>query len=226
MSRRRPVSVIYEDNHLIAVIKPAGVLVHGDSTGDPTLGDSVKQYIKDRYNKPGDVFLGTIHRLDRPVSGVVVFARTSKALSRMNAMLRDHKITKIYHSVVSGRLPEFQGKLVHHIAKDSDKNFVRAFTRSKKGTKEATTHYEVLGEVSGLTKVKLTPITGRPHQLRVQMAKVGCPIVGDVKYGSDRPMDDLSLCLHCSEMSFQHPVKLEPIRITAATPDKLYWDFF
>lgn len=224
--RRTPLTIIYEDNHLIAVVKPAGMLVHGDKTGDVTLGDHVKSYIKNKYDKPGDVFLGTIHRIDRPVSGVVIFARTSKALTRMNELLRDKKITKIYHAIVSGRLPEFEGTLTHHIVKDGDRNFVRAYTKARKGTKEAVTRYEVEGEVSGLTKVRLRPETGRPHQLRVQMAKVGCPIVGDVKYGSDRPTQDISLCLHCSEMSFLHPIKKEPLRLRAKLPRKQYWDFF
>ena len=227
MARHRvSIKVIYEDNHLIAVDKPAGMLVHGDSTGDVTLADHVKQYIKDRYNKPGDVFLGVIHRLDRPVSGVVIFARTSKALSRMNELLRDKKVDKTYHAIVSGRLPEFEGTLIHHALKDTARNYVHVYTKKKKGTKQAETHYRVLGELSGLQKVELKPITGRPHQLRVQMTKVDCPMVGDIKYGSDRPNQDKSICLHCVSMSFLHPVKKEPIRISSGTPKKQYWDFF
>lgn len=224
--RRFPIKVIHEDNHLIAVVKPAGMLVHGDQTGDTPLTDHVKRYIKDRYQKPGDVFLGVIHRIDRPVSGVVIFARTSKALSRMNELLRDKKIKKTYHAIVSGRMPDFDGTLVHHLIKDHKHNAARAYTKARKGSKEATTQYVVEGELSGYTKVRLHPLTGRPHQLRVQLSKVGCPIVGDLKYNSDRKTQDFAICLHCSSMEFIHPVKKEPVRIEADTPTSQYWDFF
>jgi 23S rRNA pseudouridine1911/1915/1917 synthase len=223
---RVPITVIHEDNHLIAVIKPAGMLVHGDETGDTPLIDHVKGYIKDRYSKPGDVFLGTIHRLDRPVSGVVIFARTSKALSRMNELLRKREIKKTYHAIVTGRFPEFTGTLHHHIIKESKSNFVRAFTRSKKGTKPATTEYAVEGELHGFTKVRLHPLTGRSHQLRVQCAKVECPIVGDLKYGSKHKTNDYSICLHCSSMEFIHPVKKESVKIECELPKTQYWDHF
>lgn len=226
MRRRVPIKVIHEDNHLIAVDKPAGMLVHGDETGDVTLVDHVKLYIKERYDKPGDVFLGVIHRLDRPVSGVVVFARTSKALTRMNESMRKKEIDKTYVAIVSGRMPEFEGRLIHHVLKDTARNYVHVYNKPKSGTKEAETHYRVLGEVSGLQQVEVKPITGRPHQLRVQLSKVGCPIVGDLRYGTDRPNQDQSLCLHCTRMSFLHPVRKEPVVITSYTPKKQYWDFF
>ena len=224
--QRIPIQVIFEDNHLIAVNKPAGMLVHGDQTGDITLADHVKQYIKDRYNKPGDVFLGVIHRLDRPVSGVVIFARTTKALSRMNALLRDKQVEKTYHALTRDRLPDFLGTLKHHLAKDSEHNKVKAYASEKKGTKLAITEYEQEGDLDSYRLYKLKPITGRPHQLRVQLAKSGAPIVGDFKYGSPQPNHDKSISLHCSAMSFVHPVQKEKVTITAPLPTTGYWQIF
>ncbi|MBK9257462.1 MAG: RluA family pseudouridine synthase [Saprospiraceae bacterium] len=218
--------IIYEDNHLIAVNKEAGVLVHGDETGDTTLADMVKYYIKQKYNKPGDVFLGVIHRIDRPVSGVVVFARTSKALTRMNEMLRDKQIRKKYFALVSFRPDPLSGTLTHHLVKDSSKNIVKAHASPKKDTKEAVLEYELKGELDGKVLLEIRPITGRPHQIRVQLSKIGSPIIGDLKYGGTYALPDQSIGLHCSEMQFKHPVKDEIITIKAATPKKFPWNIF
>ena len=219
-------TVIYEDNHLIAINKPAGALVHGDETGDETLSDKVKQYIKVRYEKPGDVFLGVIHRLDRPVSGVVIFARTSKALIRMNKMLQEKGINKTYLAIVSKRPEELSGTLVHHIYKDESKNIVRAYASRKTGTKEAILDYILMGELDAKVLLKVNPHTGRPHQIRAQLSKIGCPIIGDLKYGAEYPLPDQSIALHCKEMAFTHPVKNELIAIKADTPRKFPWNIF
>ena len=198
----KPLQVIYEDNHLLAVNKPAGVLVQGDITEDKPLSEYVKEFIKVRYNKPGDVFLGVIHRLDRPVSGVVVFARTSKALSRMNKMFQDRQVVKTYLAITRQRPDPLHGKLMHYLAKDREKNIVRAYDKLSKraetaGVKKAVLDYEMIGELNGYVLLKIKPQTGRPHQIRVQLASIGCPIVGDLKYGYREANRDASICLHC-----------------------------
>ncbi len=218
--------VIYEDNHLIAVNKPVGALVHGDETGDLTLSDQVKSYIKIRYNKPGDVFLGVIHRLDRPVSGVVVFARTSKSLTRMNELLKNKEVSKTYLAIVSKRPEELSARLTHHIVKDTTKNIVKAYASKKSGTKEAILDYELKGELDGKILLEVNPITGRSHQIRAQLSKIECPIVGDLKYGAVYPLPDKSIALHCKNMSFLHPVTKELISITAEPPRKFPWNTF
>ncbi|MBL0027051.1 MAG: RluA family pseudouridine synthase [Saprospiraceae bacterium] len=219
-------SVIYEDNHLIAINKPPGALVHGDETGDETLSDIVKQYIKVRYEKPGDVFLGVIHRLDRPVSGVVIFARTSKALIRMNKMLQEKAIQKTYLAIVSKRPEELSGKLTHYIYKDESKNIVKAYSSRKSGTKEAVLDYNLIAELDGKVLLIVNPHTGRPHQIRAQLSTIECPIIGDLNYGAEYPLPDKSIALHCREMSFIHPVKNEPIAIKADPPRKFPWNIF
>jgi 23S rRNA pseudouridine1911/1915/1917 synthase len=219
-------SVIYEDNHLIAINKPAGALVHGDETGDEPLADAVKKYIKIRYKKPGDVFLGVIHRLDRPVSGVVIFARTSKALARMNKMLQEKKIVKKYLAMVSDRPEELSGTLTHYLSKDETKNIVKAYASKKPNSKIATLNYQQKGELDGKILLEVEPLTGRPHQIRVQLSKIGCPIIGDLKYGATYPLQDKSIALHCQEMSFLHPVGNEPVTIKADVPSIFPWNTF
>jgi 23S rRNA pseudouridine1911/1915/1917 synthase len=223
--------VLHEDNHLIAVNKPAGVLVHGDETGDVPLSEAVKEYIKIRYNKPGDVFLGVIHRLDRPVSGVVIYARTSKGLARMNEVFKKREIQKTYLAITRNRPAPMLGSLTHYIAKDRSRNVAKAFpTKSnqaeKMKAKKSTLDYEMIGEIDSRCLIRVNPHTGRPHQIRVQLASMGCPIVGDVKYGDDQPNDDGSIHLHCRSMSFEHPVKREPVVITADPPADVLWRKF
>ena len=228
MKKRKKLSlnVLFEDNHIIAVEKTAGMLVHGDETGDRTLQDHVKTYIKKKYNKPGDVFLGVIHRLDRPVSGVTVFARTSKALTRMNALIKDREITKEYLSLVSKRPLEIKGLLTHYIVKDTKKNFSHIYDKMKNGAKKALLRYEMVGQISGYVLMRINLETGRPHQIRVQMKRIGCHIIGDVKYGYEFGNVDKSICLHCSKMSFIHPIKKDRITIKLKPPKNDFWDIF
>ena len=221
--------VLHEDNHLIAVNKPAGLLVHGDETGDETLADLVKDYIKVRYKKPGDVFLGVIHRLDRPVSGVVIFARTSKALTRMNKLLQEKMIKKTYLAITKERPEPLQGNLVHYILKDRDRNVAKAYDsvgRRTKAAKRSELNYELVAEVGANHLIKVNPLTGRPHQIRVQLSKMGWPIRGDKKYGFRQRRTDGTIYLHCLEMAFEHPVKKEPVSIQAETPVDQIWALF
>ncbi len=223
------VQVLHEDNHLIAVNKPAGLLTQGDRTGDRTLADWVKRYIKDRYNKPGDVFLGIIHRLDRPVSGVVVFARTSKALSRMNELFRNRKVTKTYWAITKNRPEKLEGNLIHYLLKDPAKNKTKAYpTPSRRAAKaqKAELSYKTIGILGEHCKLEVKPTTGRPHQIRAQLAQINCPIKGDIKYGADKPNRDGSIHLHCQNLQFMHPVKKEPVKIIAALPDDQVWNVF
>jgi len=223
---RKSLEVLYEDNHLIAVNKPNGMLVHSDKTGDRTLADEVKLYIKRKYNKPGDVFLGVIHRLDRPVSGVVVFARTSKALERMNEAFRDRKVDKRYYAIVKGN-PKLSGKLVDHLKKNSTTN--KAYVVKKEhvaGIKRSELTYEVVRKVSDYHMLEVNPLTGRPHQIRIQLSNAKLPILGDLKYGGYKPSDPSMICLHCHSLSFIHPTLKETIKIEAKTPTWMEWKRF
>lgn len=219
--------VIYEDNHLIAVNKPAGILVQGDETEDTPLVDYVKDYIKFRYKKPGDVFLGVVHRLDRPVSGAVIFARTSKALIRMNELFKERKVEKRYWAITENRpFPEY-GHLTHYILKDQERNVSKALdqlSNRSKDAKKSDLDYELIGNLEARYLLLVKPITGRPHQIRVQLSKIGCPIVGDVKYGYSQANQDGSIYLHCRSMSFLHPVKQTPVTITADAPNERMWN--
>jgi 23S rRNA pseudouridine1911/1915/1917 synthase len=181
--------VLYEDNHIIAVFKPSGMLVQGDDSGDPTLMDEVKLYLKQKYNKPGNVFLGMVHRLDRPVSGIVLFAKTSKGASRLAEQFRTHTIQKIYHAFVLGTPKLPTGTLVNYLKKDTDKNFVRVYDTPTPDALRAELDYELVSSHEGKSILKVTLKTGRPHQIRSQLAHMGCPIVGDVKYGAPQDME-------------------------------------
>ncbi|MEL7118964.1 MAG: RluA family pseudouridine synthase [Bacteroidota bacterium] len=223
--------VVYEDNHLIGVYKPPGFLVHGDATEDKPLSDYVKEYIKIRYNKPGDVFLGVIHRIDRPVSGVVLFARTSKGLTRMNELFKKREIKKTYLAITRERPEPIEGKLEHLIAKDTSRNLAKIYetmsNRAKaQGAKKSILEYELIGEVEGHYLIKVNPITGRPHQIRVQLSSLGTPILGDIKYGFKKPNRDGSIHLHCYSMEFIHPVKKEPVKVTTEPPRNQFWRIF
>ena len=226
MNIKEGLDILYEDNHLITVNKPAGMLVQGDSTGDETLADKVKQYIKDKYNKPGAVFLGVVHRLDRPVSGAVVFARTSKALERMNLLFRDRQVQKTYWALVKNRPPQTQDTLVHWLKKDTQINKATAFNKELKGTKQAELSYKLVGRIADYYLLEVTPTTGRPHQIRVQLAKIGCPILGDLKYGAGKANKDGNIHLHSREVEFLHPVKKTTLRVTAKVPRDDVWQLF
>jgi len=191
--------VLYEDNHLIAVFKPAGVLVQGDETGDKCLMDEVKEYLKKKYNKPGNVFLGLLHRLDRPVSGVILFAKTSKGASRLSEQIRNYKVKKVYQALVEGKPKNKQGILINYLKKDEQKNFVTVFDAPTDGALKAELDYEVIGD--NLLQINLK--TGRPHQIRAQLAHIGHPIVGDTKYGSKKRYKDGQIALCATELTFE-----------------------
>jgi 23S rRNA pseudouridine1911/1915/1917 synthase len=218
--------ILFEDNHLIAVNKRAGVLVQGDVTGDVPLSELVKEYIKEKYKKPGAVFLGVVHRLDRPVSGVVVLARTSKSLERMNELFRNRETKKIYHAIVDGKPSKSSDTLIHWLVKDESRNKTTAYKKDFHDGLRSELSYEVSGNSGGRTLLEVRPVTGRPHQIRVQLASIGCPIVGDVKYGAATPNDDGSICLHATRLHFIHPVRKEEVTITAAFPENHLWGNF
>ncbi len=219
-----PFTVLYEDNHLIAVSKKAGILVQGDQTGDVPLLDLVKEYIREKYGKPGDAFLGTVHRLDRPVSGLVLFARTSKALERMNELFRTRNVQKIYRAAVGRKPPQDQGTLKSWLVKNEASNTVRAYGKEVPGSQYAELDYTLTGRFGNIYMLEVNPLTGRPHQIRVQLAGMGCPIVGDLKYGYPKPNADGSILLHSFSLSFVHPVKKEPIAIEAPLPKTGEWE--
>ena len=217
------IPILYEDNHLLVFNKPAGILVQGDETGDKPLVEIGKEYIKEKYQKPGEVFLGVVHRLDRPVSGVVVFARTSKALERMNALFRDKQTKKTYWALVANQPPQSEGTLIHWLVKDEKKNKTTAYKREHPEGQRSELSYRMIRSHAGLYLLEVTPVTGRSHQIRVQLASMGCPIVGDVKYGFQKPNDDASICLHARQLQFMHPVKKELTTIVAELPKKYFW---
>lgn len=221
-----PFEVLHEDNHLLAVNKAAGVLVQGDETGDVPLVDLCKKYIKEKYNKPGEVFLGVVHRLDRPVSGVVVLARTSKALERMNELFRDRQTKKIYWAIVKNKPKEESGTLIHWLVKNEKTNKVTAFAKENKDGQRSELNYKLVKQQSGFYLLEVNPITGRPHQIRVQLASMGCTIVGDLKYGYEKANGDKSICLHARRLTFIHPVKKETISIEAPLPNNEVWNLF
>lgn len=218
--------ILYEDNHLLIVSKPSGLLVQGDKTGDDTLSERAKQYIKEKYNKPGAVFLGVIHRIDRPVSGIVALARTSKALERMNALFKDRAIEKTYWAIVSHKPPKTADELVHWLKKNKKINKTTALNKPGGDGKKSVLNYRLIGRISEYYLLEVKPTTGRPHQIRVQLAKMGCPIIGDVKYGADKPNKDGSIHLHARNLKFIHPVKKEAINITAQVPKDEIWSLF
>ena len=222
----KSIETLYEDNHLIAVNKPCGVLIQGDKTGDEPLAEMVKAYIKKTKNKPGDVYRGIIHRLDRPVSGVVLFAKTSKALVRMNKMFAERETKKVYWAVVTKRPQEEKGRLIHWLRKDHEKNRSKAFNTEAKHTKHAELTYKVLRALDRHTLLEVYPKTGRHHQIRVQLSKMGCSIKGDLKYGASDNNKDKSIHLHARRLEFEHPVKKEPIKIEANPPLENLWQEF
>ncbi len=219
-------TVIYEDNHIIVVNKTASEIVQGDKTGDTPLSETVKQYLKEKYNKPGNVFVGVTHRLDRPVSGLVVFAKTSKALARLNDMFRLGEVKKTYWAIVKERPKELEGELVHYLVRNEKQNKSYAYDKEKKDSKKAVLHYKLIGCSTNYHLLEVDLKTGRHHQIRCQLAKMGCPIKGDLKYGSPRSNPDGSICLHARSVSFIHPVSKEEISLTAPVPGGNLWNGF
>ncbi len=215
--------ILYEDNHLIAVYKPAGVLSQGDKSRDVPIIDQVKEYIKNKYNKPGDVFLGLAHRLDRPVSGLILLARTSKALSRCNQLFKDRNIEKTYFAIVEEKPSNPKGSLVHYIKKDTVKNKARLFDKEKDGAKKALLEYTLISTSKSSHLIEVKPKTGRPHQIRAQLASMGCVIKNDVKYGAKSSNNPKQIYLHAKSLSFEHPVKRIPLFIECPLPNDLEW---
>lgn len=218
--------ILFEDNHLIAINKTCHDLVQSDTTGDEPLIEQVKSYIKDRDKKPGNVFLEVIHRIDRPVSGVVLFAKTSKVLPRMNKLFHDGEVKKIYWAVVKSMPPKETDTLIHHLTRNSKQNKSYVFDKPKPESKEAKLIYRVFGKTSSYFLLEIELITGRHHQIRSQLAKIGCPIKGDLKYGFPRSNPDGGIHLHSRFVSFIHPVTGTPIDITAIPPEDVLWKEF
>ncbi len=219
-------SVLYEDNHLIIVNKRASDLVQGDSTGDEPLDAAVKQYIREKYNKPGDVFLGVVHRLDRPVSGCVIYARTSKALTRLSELFRTRDVKKSYWAIVTECPPAEEGVLRNFLKKNEQQNKSYVYDKEVKGSKEATLSYRIIGRSSSFYLVEIDLQTGRHHQIRAQLAAAGCPVRGDLKYGSKRSNEGGGISLHARRISFTHPVKKEEINVEAPLPEDKVWRLF
>jgi len=216
-------SVVFEDNHLLVLNKPAGWLVQGDRTGDDTLTDWGKDYLKVKYDKPGAVYLHPAHRIDRPVSGAVLFGRTDKALGRLTTMFREQKVSKTYLALVLKAPLTDSDELRHYLLKDEKRNTVKVFRKAQDGAKESITRYKLLDKIGNFYLLQVEPLTGRPHQIRAQLAAIGCPIVGDLKYGAAEALPDASIGLHCWRMAFVHPVRLEQVLIEADFPKTDWW---
>lgn len=219
-------TIVYEDNHIIVVNKTASEIVQGDKTGDEPLSERLKGYLKVKYNKPGNVFIGVTHRLDRPVSGLVVFAKTSKALSRLNAMFQTKEVKKTYWAIVTAAPPQEEGELVHYLVRNEKQNKSYAYDRERPESKRAILHYRLLAHSERYWLLEVDLQTGRHHQIRCQLAKMGCPIKGDLKYGAPRSNPDASICLHARHIRFIHPVSKEQIDLTAPLPDGNLWAAF
>lgn len=216
-------TVVYEDNHVIIVNKSSSEIVQGDKTGDKPLSETVKEYIKEAYAKPGNVFLGVVHRLDRPVSGLVLFARTSKALPRLNDMFRKGEVRKTYWAIVKDAPPQQFGTLEHWLVRNEKQNKSYAYDREVPNSKKAILDYRVIGRSDNYYLLEVNLKTGRHHQIRCQLAKMGCPIKGDLKYGAKRSNPDGSISLHARSISFVHPVSKQPIEAIAPVPNDNLW---
>lgn len=222
-----PADVLYEDNHILIVNKHCGDLVQPDQEGDSALEDQIKDWIKRRDKKPGAVFLGVVHRIDRPVSGAVLFAKTSKALTRLNEMIKNRQITKIYWAIVENMPPAEEGLLVHHIVRDGRTNRAKAHDKPQKESKEARLKYRIAASSKTYRLLEIELLTGRHHQIRCQLARIGAPIRGDLKYGAPRSNKGGGISLHSRRLEFVHPVSKEMIAVTAPTPkDDNLWAFF
>ena len=219
-------TVIYEDNHIIVINKTASEIVQGDKTGDTPLSETVKQYIKEKYAKPGNVFIGVTHRLDRPVSGLVILAKTSKALSRLNEMFKNSEVKKTYWAIVKEIPKEPEGELVHFLVRNEKQNKSYAYEKEVPCSKKAILYYRLIGRSQNYYLLEVDLKTGRHHQIRCQLAKMGCPIKGDLKYGFPRSNPDGSICLHARRVRFIHPVSKEVIELDAPVPIGNLWNGF
>lgn len=221
-----PLNILYEDNHVIVINKRASDIVQGDKTGDETMPDKIKAYLKEKYQKPGNVFCGVVHRLDRPTSGAVVFARTSKALERLNAQFREKETDKVYWAIVETKPEKNTGTLVHFLKKNEKQNKSYASLKETEGSKKAILQYQLIHSSDKYHLLEIHLETGRHHQIRVQLATMGCLIKGDVKYGARRSNTDGSICLHARTLEFIHPTSKEVIKIVAPVPKDPLWQFF
>jgi len=218
--------ILYEDNHIIAVYKRSSDLAQGDKTGDVSLDTEVKKYLAEKYKKPGEVFLGVVHRLDRPVSGVLLYARTSKALERLNEMFREKQVKKTYLAIVKERPPEDEATITHYLKKNEVQNKSYVFDKEVKGSKLASLSYKITGRSERFYLLEIELHSGRHHQIRAQLAKIGCPIKGDLKYGYSRSNPDGSIHLHARKLEFVHPVTQLKVSLIAGTPDDPVWNYF
>jgi len=223
-SNKDNLEVLFEDNHLVIVNKKAGDIVQGDKTGDKPLSEVVKEYIKEKYNKPGEVFLGVVHRLDRPTSGVIIFARTSKALERLNKMLREKTISKTYWAIVKNLPKKEKDTLISFLKKNPKNNKSTVFLKETEGSKKAILHYTVVKKLDNYSLLEIDLETGRHHQIRAQLSSIGSPIKGDLKYGGTRSNKDGSIHLHARKIAFIHPVSKENISLEAPIPDEVIWN--
>ena len=223
ISNKNNLQILHEDNHIIVVNKRVGDIVQGDKTGDKPLSEVVKEYIKDKYNKPGEVFLGVVHRLDRPTTGIVVFARTSKALTRLNEMFSNRETQKTYWAVVKNKPAKSDDKLVHYLKRNEKNNTSKAHLKEVPESKLASLDYKIIKELNNYFALEINLDTGRHHQIRAQLAAIGSPIKGDLKYGFDRSNPDGGIHLHARKLVFTHPVTKENIQIIAPVPDDVIW---
>lgn len=224
LSNKSNLQVLYEDNHIIIVNKRAGDIVQGDKTGDKPLSDVVKEFLKDKYSKPGNVYLGVTHRLDRPTTGIVVFSKTSKALPRLNKLFSEKKVTKTYWAVVKKRPEQENATLINWLKKNPKNNKSTAYNHEIKDGKKAILHYEIIKQLNNYYLLEVNLETGRHHQIRCQLSSVGSPIKGDLKYGFNRSNKDASIHLHSRKIEFIHPVSKDLISIVAPTPSDAIWD--
>lgn len=224
VSTKSNLQILHEDNHLLVINKRVGDIVQGDKTGDKPLSDIVKEYLKEKYNKPGEVFLGVVHRLDRPTTGIVVFARTSKALSRMNELFSSRETQKTYWAVVKNKPPKQQDTLTHYLKRNPQNNTSKAYDKEIPDSKKAILEYSVIRELNHYYALEIKLFTGRHHQIRAQLAAIGCSIKGDLKYGADRSNPDGGIHLHARQLEFIHPVSKEKLLLTAPVPDDTVWN--
>jgi 23S rRNA pseudouridine1911/1915/1917 synthase len=226
MAQSTRIEILYEDNHLIIVNKKASDIVQGDKTGDMPLSEKVKEYLKKKYEKPGNVFVGVTHRLDRPVSGAVIFAKTSKALERMNDLFRQHDVQKIYWAVVRNKPEPPIGTLIHHLKKNEEQNKSYVYEEGTKGALQSELRYRIIGKSDRFFLLEVIPKTGRHHQIRVQLSAIGSPIKGDIKYGYERTNEGGAIHLHSRRVEFMHPVNKNMVNVMAPLPNDVIWNYF
>ena len=224
ISDKNNLQVLHEDNHIIVINKRVGDIVQGDKTGDKPLSEVVKEYVKDKYNKPGEVFLGVIHRLDRPTTGIVIFARTSKALARMNTLFSNRETQKTYWAIVKNKPENLEDKLVHYLKRNEKNNTSKAHFKEVPESKIASLDYKIIASLQNYYALEINLHTGRHHQIRAQLSAIGSPIKGDLKYGFDRSNPDGGIHLHARKLVFLHPVSKDPIEIIAPTPNDTVWN--